>query len=144
MRTLLIALAVAVLDQLVKWIVQTHMELGQTIPLIKNIFHLTYILNPGAAFGLLPHKDWFFLAIVVVLYIAFFVMRKRIPEKPAYFPMAIGMLLGGALGNAIDRVRIGEVIDFFDFRIWPIFNVADIFICLGVGLIAFYFWRHSE
>lgn len=144
MRTLLIALAVTVLDQLVKWIVQTHMELGQTIPLKKNVFHLTYILNPGAAFGLLPHKDWFFLAIVVVLYAAFFVMRKRIPEKPVYFPVAIGLLLGGALGNAIDRVRIGEVIDFFDFRIWPIFNVADIFICLGVGLIAFYFWRHSS
>lgn len=153
MRTLLIALGAAVLDQLVKWIVQTHMELGQTIPLIKSVFHLTYILNPGAAFGLLPHKDWFFLAIVVVLYAAFFIMRKKIPEKPAYFKipekpayfsLAIAMLLGGALGNAIDRVRIGEVIDFFDFRIWPIFNVADIFICLGVGLIAFYFWRHSS
>lgn len=144
MRTLLIALGAAVLDQLVKWIVQTHMELGQTIPLIKSVFHLTYILNLGAAFGLLPHKDWFFLAIVVVLYAAFFIMRKKIPEKPAYFSLAIAMLLGGALGNAIDRVRIGEVIDFFDFRIWPIFNVADIFICLGVGLIAFYFWRHSS
>lgn len=144
MRTLLIALAAALLDQLVKWIVQTHMELGETIPIIKNVFHLTYILNPGAAFGLLPHKDWFFLAIVVVLYAAFFIMRKKIPEKPACFPLAISLLLGGALGNAIDRVRIGEVIDFFDFRIWPIFNVADIFICLGVGLIAFYFWRHSS
>lgn len=53
------------------------------------------------------------------------------------------MLLGGALGNAIDRVRISGVVDFFDFRIWPIFNVADIFICVGVALIVFYFWRHE-
>lgn len=144
MTTLLIAIFVTVFDQLVKWIVVSHMELGETIPLIRNVFHLTYILNPGAAFGLLPHQDWFFLAIVAALFAAFFVMRKRIPGKPFYFPAAVGMLLGGALGNGIDRVRLGAVVDFFDFRIWPIFNVADIFICLGVGLIAFYFWRHSE
>ena len=135
MTTLLIAIFITVFDQLVKWIVVSHMELGETIPLIRN---------PGAAFGLLPHQDWFFLAIVAVLFAAFFVMRKRIPGKPFYFPAAVGMLLGGALGNGIDRVRLGAVVDFFDFRIWPIFNVADIFICLGVGLIAFYFWRHSE
>lgn len=144
MTALLTAFCVTVLDQLVKWIVQNHMELGETIPLIKNVFHLTYIINPGAAFGILPHQDWFFLAIVVVLFVAYFLMRKKIPEKPLYFPAAVGMLLGGALGNGIDRVRIGGVVDFFDFRIWPIFNVADIFICLGVGLIAFYFWRHSS
>ncbi len=144
MTTLLIAIFITVFDQLVKWIVVSHMELGETIPLIRNVFHLTYIQNPGAAFGLLPHQDGFFLAIVAVLFAAFFVMRKRIPGKPFYFPAAVGMLLGGALGNGIDRVRLGAVVDFFDFRIWPIFNVADIFICLGVGLIAFYFWRHSE
>lgn len=69
--------------------------------------------------------------------------RKRIPKEPRYFSSAIGMLLGGALGNAIDRVRISGVVDFFDFRIWPIFNVADIFICVGVALIVFYFWRHE-
>ena len=108
MTTVLIAIFVTVFDQLVKWIVVSHMELGETIPLIRNIFHLTYILNPGAAFGLLPHQDWFFLAIVAVLFAAFFVMRKRIPGKPFYFPAAVGMLLGGALGNGIDPL---EVID---------------------------------
>ena len=96
MTTVLIAIFVTVFDQLVKWIVVSHMELGETIPLIRNVFHLTYILNPGAAFSLLPHQDWFFLAIVAVLFAAFFVMRKRIPQKPFYFPAAVGMLLGGA------------------------------------------------
>ena len=114
MLTVYIALFVTVLDQLVKWIVQQHMVWGESIPLIPGVFHLTYIINPGAAFGIL-----------------------------AYFSAAIGMLLGGALGNAIDRVRISGVVDFFDFRIWPIFNVADIFICVGVALIVFYFWRHE-
>lgn len=144
MITLLTALFVTIFDQLVKWFVVNHMELGETIPIIRNVFHLTYILNPGAAFGILPHQDWFFLAIVVALFIAFFVMRKRITENPLYFPSAVGMLLGGALGNGLDRARLGAVVDFFDFRIWPIFNIADIFICAGVGLIAFYFWRHSS
>lgn len=93
MRTLLIALGAAVLDQLVKWIVQTHMELGQTIPLIKSVFHLTYILNPGAAFGLLPHKDWFFLAIVVVLYAAFFIMRKKFRRNRPTFRLPLPCFL---------------------------------------------------
>ena len=137
MLTVYIALFVTVLDQLVKWIVQQHMVWGESIPLIS------YIINPGAAFGILAYQRWFFLAIVILLFGAFFFFRKRIPEEPRYFSAAIGMLLGGALGNAIDRVRISGVVDFFDFRIWPIFNVADIFICVGVALIVFYFWRHE-
>lgn len=143
MLTVYIALFVTVLDQLVKWIVQQHMVWGESLPLIPNVFHLTYIINPGAAFGILAYQRWLFLAIVILLFGAFFFFRKRIPEEPRYFPAAIGMLLGGALGNAIDRVRISGVVDFFDFRIWPIFNVADIFICVGVALIVFYFWRHE-
>ena len=143
MLTLGIACIVTMLDQLVKWIVQSHMVWGESIPLIPGVFHLTYIINPGAAFGILAYQRWFFLAIVVLLFGAFFAFRKRIPTKPLYFPASIGMLLGGALGNAIDRVRISGVVDFFDFRIWPIFNVADIFICIGVALIVFYFWRQD-
>ena len=141
MLTLVIAGLTAVLDQIVKLIVQGNMELGETIPLIRNVFHLTYIINPGAAFGIFPHQEWFFLGSVVVLYAAFFIFRSRIPAKQVYFPAGVGLLLGGALGNAIDRVRIGGVVDFFDFRIWPIFNVADIAICVGVALIVLYFWR---
>ena len=141
MLTVYIALFVTVLDQLVKWIVQQHMVWGESIPLISGVFHLTYIINPGAAFGILAYQRWF--AIVILLFGAFFFFRKRIPKEPRYFSVAIGMLLGGALGNAIDRVRISGVVDFFDFRIWPIFNVADIFICVGVALIVFYFWRHE-
>lgn len=143
MLTVYIALFVTVLDQLVKWIVQQHMVWGESIPLISGVFHLTYIINLGAAFGILAYQRWFFLAIVILLFGAFFFFRKRIPKEPRYFSAAIGMLLGGALGNAIDRVRISGVVDFFDFRIWPIFNVADIFICVGVALIVFYFWRHE-
>ena len=86
MLTLVIAGLTAVLDQIVKLIVQGNMELGETIPLIRNVFHLTYIINPGAAFGIFPHQEWFFLGIVVVLYAAFFIFRSRILAKPVYFP----------------------------------------------------------
>lgn len=144
MKTMIIAVLVTLFDQFVKWFVAGHMELGESIPVIPNIFHLTYILNPGAAFGIMEGQQWFFLAIVVVLFGAYFWLRDRIPKEPFYFPCAIGMLLGGALGNAIDRVRIHRVVDFFDFRVWPIFNVADIAICCGVALILLYFWRHSD
>lgn len=144
MNTILTAIAVTILDQVVKWSVQGHMELGESIPLIPHVFHLTYIMNPGAAFGILEYQHTFFLGIVVILFAAYLIMRRRIPKKPVYFPIGIGMVLGGALGNAIDRVRYQGVVDFFDFRVWPIFNVADIAICVGMALILWYFWRHSD
>ncbi len=144
MNTILTAIAVTILDQVVKWFVQGHMELGESIPLISHVFHLTYIMNPGAAFGILEYQHTFFIGIVVILFAAYLIMRRRIPKNPVYFPIGIGMVLGGALGNAIDRVRYQGVVDFFDFRVWPIFNVADIAICVGMALILWYFWRHSD
>ncbi len=144
MNTILTAIAVTILDQVVKWFVQGHMDLGESIPLIPHVFHLTYIMNPGAAFGILEYQHTFFLGIVVILFAAYLIMRRRIPKNPVYFPIGIGMVLGGALGNAIDRVRYQGVVDFFDFRVWPIFNVADIAICVGMALILWYFWRHSD
>lgn len=143
MITIATAVFICLLDQAVKWLVQTSMVLGESVPIFPHIFHLTYIINPGAAFGILADQQRFFLGIVGVLLVVFFMLRSRIPSRPVYFPVAVGMLLGGALGNAIDRVRIQGVVDFFDFRIWPIFNVADVAICLGVGLIAFYYWRRD-
>ena len=94
MLTLGIACIVTLLDQFIKWIVVTHMEWGESIPLIPGVFHLTYILNPGAAFGILAYQRWFFLLIVLILFGAFFIFRNRIPKKPFYFSGAIGMLLG--------------------------------------------------
>lgn len=143
MITVVIAFFVVIVDQLTKYLVQNLMSYGQSIPLFPNIFHFTYIINHGAAFGILPNQDWFFLSVVFVLFVIFFIYRKKIPCEPLYFPIGLGLLLGGALGNAIDRVFLSGVVDFFDFRIWPIFNVADIAICIGVTLISYYFWRYS-
>lgn len=128
-------LAVVILDQFSKYIVVENMALGESIPIIEEVFHLTYILNPGAAFGMFAHNRRFFIAIAVVVIGIIIWARKEILASPWEVKAGCGLFLGGAIGNLIDRARQGLVIDFFDFRIWPVFNIADIAICIGVGLI---------
>ena len=128
-------LAVVILDQFSKYIVVENMALGESIPIIEEVFHLTYILNPGAAFGMFAHNRLFFVAIAVVVIGIIIWARREILASPWEVKAGCGLFLGGAIGNLIDRARQGLVIDFFDFRIWPVFNIADIAICIGVGLI---------
>lgn len=128
-------LAVVILDQFSKYIVVENMALGESIPIIEEVFHLTYILNPGAAFGMFAHNRLFFIAIAVIVIGIIIWTRREILASPWEVKAGCGLFLGGAIGNLIDRARQGLVIDFFDFRIWPIFNIADIAICIGVGLI---------
>lgn len=128
-------LAVVILDQFFKYIVVENMALGESIPIIEEVFHLTYILNPGAAFGMFAHNRLFFIAIAIVVIGIIIWARREILASPWEVKAGCGLFLGGAIGNLIDRARQGLVIDFFDFRIWPVFNIADIAICIGVGLI---------
>ena len=128
-------LAVVILDQLSKYVVVESMALGESIPIIEEVFHLTYILNPGAAFGMFAHNRLFFIAIAVIVIGIIIWARREILASPWEVKAGCGLFLGGAIGNLIDRARQGLVIDFFDFRIWPVFNIADIAICIGVGLI---------
>lgn len=128
-------LAVVILDQFSKYIVVENMALGESIPIIEEVFHLTYILNPGAAFGMFAHNRLFFIAIAVVVIGIIIWARREILASPWEVKAGCGLFLGGAIGNLIDRARQELVIDFFDFRIWPVFNIADIAICIGVGLI---------
>lgn len=128
-------LAVVILDQFSKCIVVENMALGESIPIIEEVFHLTYILNPGAAFGMFAHNRLFFIAIAIVVIGIIIWARREILASPWEVKAGSGLFLGGAIGNLIDRARQGLVIDFFDFRIWPVFNIADIAICIGVGLI---------
>ena len=127
-------LAVVILDQFSKYIVVENMALGESIPIIEEVFHLTYILNPGAAFGMFAHNRLFFIAIAVIVIGIIIWARREILASPWEVKAGCGLFLGGAIGNLIDRARQGLVIDFFDFRIWPVFNIADIAICIGVGL----------
>ena len=141
MPVLWIALLVTILDQGSKFVIQNEMVLHESIPVIPGFFHITYILNYGAAFGILENQRWFFLAIAVSLFIIYGLFRKMLPSSPIVYG-GVGLLLGGALGNALDRFLTGAVVDFFDFRIWPVFNVADMGIVIGVCLLLWYSWMH--
>ena len=124
----LLALLVVLLDQATKYYVVTHFALGESVPVINNVFHWTFILNRGAAFGMLEGSRWLFVLIAVAVI-------GGVAKSGVMACWGTALFAGGALGNLIDRTTRGVVIDFFDFRIWPIFNVADIAICVGVGLI---------
>ena len=134
----LVVLAIFLLDQASKYVVATHFRVGESRPVVEGIIHLTYVRNTGGAFGLL--KGWVPLlvvvsvvAILVILRIA--VMRRTVSPRRRLGQWAIAAILGGALGNLADRLHLGYVVDFLDFRVWPVFNVADIAITVGVGLL---------
>lgn len=135
MYFLLVALLVIIFDQLTKYYVVSNFYLGESVPVFENIFHWTYILNPGAAFGMFEGSRWFFVVIAIGVLVGIWYMKDEINEGGWMMQYGAALFGGGAIGNLIDRARSGLVIDFFDFRIWPVFNVADIAICVGVAMI---------
>ena len=135
MYFLLVALLVIIFDQLTKYYVVSNFYLGESVPVIENVFHWTYILNPGAAFGMFEGSRWFLVVIAIGVLVGIWYMKDEINEGGWMMQYGAALFGGGAIGNLIDRARSGLVIDFFDFRIWPVFNVADIAICVGVAMI---------
>ncbi|RPJ85611.1 MAG: signal peptidase II [Acidobacteria bacterium] len=140
----LLALAIVLTDQVSKAIVVRSMRLGQSIPLVPGYFDLTFVLNPGAAFSLfatLPEgiRNPFFILISVAAAVLIVVYRARHLRQHRLASVSLGLILGGAVGNLIDRVRYGVVVDFLDVHVhqyhWPVFNVADSAISVGVTLL---------
>lgn len=138
MLSILLAVAVVVVDQLTKWLVSARLEEAQEIPVIHGFFSLQFVRNPGAAFGMLANQQWLFILVSVAAIGAMIYFLRNPEARRGTLPWAIGLLLGGAAGNLIDRIRFGKVVDFFLFyhKDWffPNFNVADIAITVGVGL----------
>ena len=131
-------------DQAVKLGIARTMRLGESIPVLSGIFHITYIENPGAAFGMLANQRWFFILAGILVILAACVMYRRLSETGRLVRLGAALLLGGAVGNLIDRIRLGRVIDFLDFRVWPVFNIADIGICVGVACLIYALMRDGE
>jgi signal peptidase II len=133
-----IFLPVIIIDQLLKWVMLNMLIYGDPVPVIQKYFSLTLVFNKGAAFGILQGKKYFFLILpVVTIIILLFIYLSSKDKKE--FIMPFGLLIGGTVGNFIDRLKYGYVIDFFDFYIkewhWPAFNIADSCICIGVFLL---------
>ena len=136
------ALIVIFLDQLTKFLVRANFQLGESVPVIKNIFHFTYVTNTGSAFGLFKSLNWFFMLFSIIVIIAiFYYLRKKIKENEKLLQLAVGLLLGGTVGNLLDRISIGAVTDFIDFRIWPVFNIADSAVSASVALLIILLWK---
>ncbi len=122
-------------DQSLKAWVMSRFQLGQSRPLIPGILHLTLVHNTGTAFGLFQDKNLFFiiLSAAVIAGIAALLFKEEKKEGSPFSWVPLVLLLGGAVGNLSDRLRFGCVIDFIDFRVWPVFNLADS--CITVGIV---------
>jgi len=138
-----VAVLVIVIDQLSKYILSGILSEDKSIPLIKNIFHLTLVHNTGIAFGMFRGSANIILWVTVLgLGVIAWHLRKDFSQRkgrgivlPVSEKVAVGLIFGGAVGNLIDRLSCGYVIDFLDFRVWPVFNVADSCITIGAVIL---------
>lgn len=137
---------VFLLDQWSKWKILEQFKLGESVPVIKEYFHLTYVRNTGAAFGIFADAPAyfrvpFFLTVPVIALGIIAYIFKKLPDESIKVSLALSLVVGGAAGNLLDRIRLGYVVDFFDF-FWkyggphfPAFNIADAAICVGVAIL---------
>ncbi len=138
MSVLLLTIGIVLLDQATKEWVRHAFALHESIPVIPHFFNLTYIRNTGAAWGMFSGQGLLLSALALVMLVMLVVFRKRILPPGRLNGLILGLLCGGIIGNLFDRLRLDYVVDFLDFYIgtahWPAFNVADMAICIGVGL----------
>lgn len=137
------ALAGVLIDQATKLYIDGSMRLYDSIPVIDNFFQIYYVRNRGAAFSFLSNASWrlpFFIGVSVIAAVVILVAFRKLRDDQSLAQLSLAMIFSGAIGNLIDRVRLGEVIDFIDVHWyrhhWPAFNVADSLICVGVFLLA--------
>ena len=137
----LVLIIIVLFDQWFKILIERGFNPGQSIPVIEDYFHLTYVRNTGAAFGLFQDNN-FILIVFSMLVIVFFIffIKYQAPDSIAA-KISTGLIIGGALGNIIDRIRLGFVIDYLDFQVWPVFNLADTAIVIGAIMLIIVFLR---
>ncbi|MBF0493590.1 MAG: signal peptidase II [Candidatus Omnitrophica bacterium] len=132
------------LDRVTKLLVISKIKPDASIPVVSGIFHITYVQNTGVAFGLFKDIPFFFICVglLAVILIVSFLVKKY--DKICFRDrIALVTILSGTLGNLVDRIRHGYVVDFLDFRVWPVFNIADSAICIGVFLLMVSFFTNS-
>jgi len=142
-----VAAVVLVLDQATKWYIRQTVKLNESIAVIDSLFNITHVSNKGAAFSLFADSGAalrlpFFLSVSIVAIIVLILIVRRVEARQYWLLFGLGSILGGALGNFVDRVRVGEVTDYLDVHWhgyhWPAFNVADSFISIGMVILVLY------
>ena len=125
------------LDQLTKLIAIKHLKPIATFPIIEDVFHFTFTTNDGMAFGMLDNQRWIFLTIstITIVLMGIILYTGRLSNK--LYTVSVSMIISGGIGNMIDRIALGYVVDFIDFRLinFAVFNGADSFVCVGAGLL---------
>lgn len=134
--------AIITLDQLSKIRIMELLDPGDSIPLFLDFMNLTFVMNRGAAFGILQGKSWLFL-VMAILIICIMVYVHLVYELPAWVQFAMGFIVGGTIGNQIDRWNFGVVRDFISIGWFPVFNLADIAIVTGGGLLILYLFLNE-
>lgn len=131
----LLAAVLVVLDQYTKYLVCAHLAVGESWPVLGSLLSFTYSRNTSSAMGLMPLPTRALAVIAALFVVAILIWGVRWAERNGWLLWGLGLLLGGAVGNLLDRVRLNYVVDFIDVHFWPIFNVADIAVCCGAALI---------
>jgi signal peptidase II len=147
LKLVAIAGLIVIFDQITKAVIRNTLTLYHSITVIPGFFNITHILNPGGAFGFMANKSPFLRNLLFILLSSLaicliFYFYKNTPKKYSLLSTCFALILGGALGNLIDRIRFGKVVDFLDFYIasyhWPAFNVADSAITVGITIYVFH------
>lgn len=138
------ALAIVVVDQVTKAMVRSSFEIGESHPVVPGLLWLTRVHNTGAAFGMFRGQQWFLIAVAVIVLCVIAWTAVRVKPESAIARLALAMIAAGALGNLIDRVVLGGVTDFFDLGWFPVFNVADMSLDVGVALLVWWLLLSPE
>ena len=139
----LTAISVLGLDQVTKFLAIEHLSPAKSIGVIPGIFHLSFVENTGIAFGLFQGQPVIMTVLITLCVLALLICSPFFVRRPLGLRLAYGFILGGAVGNWVDRIRYQHVIDFLDFRVWPVFNFADTFISIGMILFLWYSFRKT-
>jgi len=145
-----VAVASVVLDQATKLLTEANLALHDSIPVIPGWFAITHVQNEGAAFSMFDGQVPILAVISAVVTIGLIVYERRLGARSVLQNLALALILGGAAGNLVDRVRVGRVVDMFDLQngsgrnLWPVFNIADIALVVGVGLFLIATFRESR
>ena len=130
-----IVFIVIALDQFTKYLIKISMYPHESIPVIENIFHITFVKNQGAAFGIFQGQTAFLIVMTILIIFLLIGVYWKFARQNTILTIGLALQLGGAVGNFIDRIRFSYVVDFFDFRVWPVFNIADMAIVVGVAIV---------
>jgi len=143
-RSALIAVFLVALDQMTKFLAVSRLTVNDSIPLMNGVLHITLTKNTGAAFGIFKGMMPLFIFISVVTIFIILLYAKNLRDRSPYLKNGLLLVLAGAVGNLIDRIRLGYVIDFIDVRFWSVFNIADTTISIGGALLVYHLFIFSR